>query len=152
VTEARFIAAVLAACAALPWSTPASSQAIAERVTRIEVSVGDDSCYVAPVTDSTRVLQIIQFINAELARPAPALSIGLGGVHAELYRDTVLIASFGAGVGRRGFEFFAGGSGRAWTAPPAALDAFLRLLGLPPGTNAGLGLPGHCKPHGAGSS
>jgi hypothetical protein len=119
---------------------------VPDRITRIEVSVGDDSCYVAPITDSASIEAVVRFINSRVIRVDSPPPWGLGGVHAELYSDGRLVAFFGVGLARRGFEFNAQPRVfRTWRAPVTELDEFLRLLMLPPGTNAGLGLPGYCS-------
>jgi hypothetical protein len=109
-------------------------------IDRIEVSVGDDSCYTAPLTTPERIAPVIRLANSLHGGWSDA-EPWLGGVHAWMYRGDTMVAVFGMSPDRAHFEF---GPPGKWLAQPATereLDEFLRLVGLPPGTNAGVGLP-----------
>jgi hypothetical protein len=118
---------------------------VRERITRIGVSVGDDSCYTSPLTDSASISAVVQFINSRVVPADSGPPWNLGGVHAALYHNDSLVVVFGVGLTRRGFEFYVPPRMfRTWPAPTTELDEFLRLVRLKPGTNAGLGLPSYC--------
>src|SRR5215510_9128054 len=114
--------------ALLVTASQAPEPRLAQHITRIEVSVGDDSCYATPITDSASIAAVVQFINSRIARPDSAPRWNLGGVHAELYSGGRLVAFFGVGLTRRGFEFSRNvHEFQTWTAPISELDQFLRL-------------------------
>jgi hypothetical protein len=124
-TAALAIAVAVAACSAPPL-VPVPPVGV---LTRVEVELGHDSTYAPAVTDPTRLAAIAAFVDGrrDSWRPDREL-LRLGGTHARLWRDTVLVAvvSLQDGYLRR-----SQGEAPPLTQPISAEDAatFVRLLG-----------------------
>ena len=132
---AALAAAAAAACSAPPL-VPVPPVGV---LTRVEVELGHDSTYAAAVTDPARLAAIAAFVDARRDAWRPDREVlRLGGTHAHLWRDTVLVAvvSLEDGQLRRSQR-----QAPSLTQPISAEDsaAFARLLGAaaaPPGEGA----------------